>query len=503
MTMYDGQEELDNVAWDKNDEDSEKALKQMRHKSVCRAIEELSEAKFGKPATLVTPLVGGGFNMLYRIRLEETLPNIMVRLPCPSLIQFPGEKTAQEAATAALIAKETGLPIPRQHFYAEESPIGSYVIMDRIEMQGSVSARLTKPSEDSSEPHVLNPYIADSILEDIWGQVAQCYLKLHQLTFPRIGSLVEISPGKYDVAGRPITHNMTDMVRLANVPRSVPPQEGTTYTTADGWYTALAEMHKAQLMFQHNDAVVSEDDCRNKYVSRQIFRRLAMQGRLSTFGFSDDCWSAQSSKMPASTLLPAPSGSEKFRLWGDDFRAGNILLTSSDKIAALIDWEFTYAGPTQFSLDPPWWLLLETAEMWSSGMDDWCEVYQKRLQTWLVAMRNTETETNNSSFSSAPLSKYMEQSWATGRFWLSYAARKSWVFDAVYWNYLDQRFFGDRESGTAGQDLWRTPLHLLTDEERAAMEPFLERKMTESRERRLVDRDPMDAKDSISQLLFD
>lgn len=501
--MYDGQEELDNLAWDKNDEDSEKALKQMRHSSVCRNIEKLSEVKFGKPATLITPLVAGGFNMLYRIRLEETSPDIMVRLPCPSLIQFPREKTAQEAATAALVAKETGLPIPRLHFYGDESPVGPYVMMDRVEIQGSVSARLTQPSDDSSEPHILDPDIADSTLEAIWGQIAQCYVQLHQVTFPRIGSLVENSPGNYEVTGRPITHNMTDMIRLAHVPRSVLPPEGTTYDTADGWYIALAEMHIAQLMFQHNDAVVSEDDCRNKYVARQIFRRLAIQGRLSTFGFSDDCWSSQSSKIPGSTLLPAPSSSENFRLWGDDFRAGNILLTSSDKIAALIDWEFTYVGPTQFSLDPPWWLLLETMEMWLSGMDDWCAEYQKRLKTWLAALRKAEAETDKSSLLSAPLSTYMEQSWATGRFFLSYAARKSWAFDAVYWNYLDERFFGDRESGVAGHDLWRTRLHLLTDEERAAMEPFVGRKMAEARERLLVDWDPRDAKDSFSQLLFD
>ena len=51
--------------------------------------------------------------------------------------------------------------------------------------------------------------------------------------------------------------------------------------------------------------------------------------------------------------------------------------------------------------------------------------------------------------------------------------------------------------------MWRTRLHLLTDEERAAMEPFVARKMAEAGERRLVDWDPVDAKDSISQLLFD
>ena len=293
------------------------------------------------------------------------------------------------------------------------------------------------------------------------------------------------------------------MIRLANIPRSVLPPEGTTWNTADDWYIALADMHIAQLVFQHNDAVVSGDDCRNKYVARQLFRRLAKQGRLSTFGFSDDSWSAQSSKFPGDTLLPAPSSVRDFRLWGDDFRAGNILLTSSDKIAALVDWEFAYAGPTQFSLDPPWWLLLETMEMWSTGMSDWCEVYQKRLRTWLAVMRKAEAGADKPSSLPAFLSTYMEQSWATGRFFLSYAARKSWAFDAVYWNYLDERFFGDRQAGVDGNDLWRTRLHLLSDEEQAAMEPFVERKMAESQERRLVDWDSVEARDALSQLLFD
>lgn len=56
--MYDGQEELDNLVWDKNDEDSEKALKQMQHKYVRRNVEKIAEAKFDRPATLVVPLEG-------------------------------------------------------------------------------------------------------------------------------------------------------------------------------------------------------------------------------------------------------------------------------------------------------------------------------------------------------------------------------------------------------------------------------------------------------------
>ncbi|KPM34568.1 hypothetical protein AK830_g12006 [Neonectria ditissima] len=230
---------------------------------------------------------------------------------------------------------------------------------------------------------------------------------------------------------------------------------------------------------------------------------LAKQGRLSSFGFADDNWSAQSFNIPPSTLSPAPAGSHSFRLWSDDFRAGNILLTEEDEIAALVDWEYTYAGPTQFALDPPWWLLLELPEMWSSGIDGWKEAYDTRLETWLSAMEGAEADMEDSSGLPAPLSTYMRESWETGRFFLNYGARKSWAFDTVYWKFLDERFFGRRRNGVAQDDLWRTRVHLLSVEERAAMEPFVERKMAESEERRIVDWEPVEARQLFRELLFD
>jgi hypothetical protein len=94
---------------------------------------------------------------------------------------------------------------------------------------------------------------------------------------------------------------MNNMLQLANIPRAVLPPGDSTYRTADEWYIALAEMHITQLVFQHNDLVTTADDCRDKYVARQLFRKLAKQGQLSTFGFMEDDWSAQS-KSQASTL---------------------------------------------------------------------------------------------------------------------------------------------------------------------------------------------------------
>ena len=101
------------------------------------------------------------------------------------------------------------------------------------------------------------------------------------------------------------------------------------------------------------------------------------------------------------------------------------------------------------------------------------------------------------------LSTYMRESWETGRFWVNYGARKSWAFDTVYWRYLDERFFGDRGSSIPKHDLWKTRIHMLSQAEREAMEPFVERKMIEAKERIIVDWDPAEAKQCLSKLLFD
>ncbi|XP_044719873.1 phosphotransferase enzyme family domain-containing protein [Hirsutella rhossiliensis] len=258
--------------------------------------------------------------------------------------------------------------------------------------------------EDPNETPVLEPNISESKLKRLYVEMAR--------------------NGLYHVMERPLTLNMSNMVQLSNIPKSIFPPKGTTYQTAGEWYTILAEMQIATLLFQHNDIVSSEDDCRTKYVARQLFRRLAKQGRLSSFGFAEDkC-----------------SGS--FRLWSDDFRPANILVDENDRILGAIDWEYAYVGPTQFVLDPPWWLLLDVPEMWDDGIDNWTSVYERRLQTWLSAIEEAEQDINPGSLM---LAAYMRESWVTGRFWLNYAARKSWAFDTVYWKYLDERFFAKRD----------------------------------------------------------
>jgi hypothetical protein len=96
----------------------------------------------------------------------------------------------------------------------------------------------------------------------------------------------------------------------------------------------------------------------------------------------------------------------------------------------------------------------------------------------------------------------MRESWDTGRFWVSYGARKSWAFDMAYWRFLDERFFGERGEGVGKEELWKTRVHLLSERERAAMEPFVERKMSEVEERVIVDWDPEEARERLAEVCF-
>jgi hypothetical protein len=486
-------QDSDNLAWDRSDQLREEKRNQIRLKSSTRKIVALAERTLGEPVIFVPPLLLGGFNVLYPIRVGDspTASRALFRLPYRTEALFHEEKACAEIATVEYISRYTQLPVPKTLHHGIDPDVGPFMIIQDLNTRRDMSDSLQMPGQDPDESPILDPNISDSTIKSIYGQMARCLLQLAQPTFPRIGSLFKISSG-FRIMGRPITLNMSNMVQLSNIPQSIFPSKLTTFKTADDWYKALAKMQIATLLFQHNDIISSEDDCKTKYVARQLFYKLAKQGRLSTFGFAG-CETT-------GATLPAPDSANSFRLWPDDFRPANVLVDDNEQIAGIIDWEFTYIGPTQFVLDPPWWLLIEVPEMWENGIGEWASVYERRLETWLLELEKAEKDMSPGSLL---LSAYMRESWKTGRFWVNYAARKSWAFDTIYWKYLDERFFGKREYHDPPEELWKSRIDLLTEQERRAMEPLVQMKLEELKERVLVDWEDAEAKKRLSALLFE
>ncbi|KAJ5704465.1 hypothetical protein N7447_004382 [Penicillium robsamsonii] len=408
----------------------------------------------------------GSYNISLRMKYENYA--VVIRLCQPGAVFFPEEKVANEVAMMRFLTDQTSIPVPfiLDSGTKKESPLelSPFIMMEYIEHKTNMYDALNTPGCPKKERGILDPNIDDNTLESLYGQLAGVLLQLSKISFPRIGSLTQVDDFTWEVSRRPLSMNMNELVRLGSLPRSKLPD--TIFSTTSCYFEALADLNIEHLVHQRNDAVESADDCRRKFVARQLFRKLAREKRLSD--------------------LPFEQG--PFKIWCDDLRPGNVLLHENMQIAGVVDWEFTYAAPVEFSHAPPWWLLIEKPELWPNGMDNWENVFNHRLKTFLRAMKSREdTEIQKGQIKeNQRLSSYMQRSWDSGNFWIVYAALNSFAFDAIYWKKIDPLFFGAAQSP---ETAWKERLGLLGEKEIEEMEQLVVRKL-EEKETRILKWDP-------------
>lgn len=382
------------------------------------------------------------------------------------------------------VVKNKVIPVPRIHHYgrADENPtgLGPFIIMDYIEHEKKMTEALRDPIQPLSSRPVLNPAISEEKLEFLYRQMARIILALASRESGGVGSYRE---AKYpdEVSKhqkRPtflhqpaVTLNMNEVLIHTHAPpeRVLPDMVSVS---ADDWYGQLAKVHMAQLIHQLNDAAVDEHDARDKYVARQLFYQLAVEGRLAQ-------------GLPT-RLHERPKMEERFRFLFEDLRPGNILLDKDDCIVGVIDWEFVHSAPWQTTFDPPWWLLLLEPECWPGGPGKWMEACEPRLQTFLRAMEaeekkmeeeerasaNERDSCRNTEQTQVPLSQCMRESWNSKTILVNYAARKTFAFDYIWWKFLDEEFFGENPERDH-----RRRLNLLSEKQKEVMERFVHRKM--------------------------
>ena len=170
----------------------------------------------------------------------------------------------------------------------------------------------------------------------------------------------------WDIDSRLLTMDMNELVQLGNFPPNMLPQ--SSFATASSYYKILAQTELLHLQTQRNDAIDFKEDCYSKYIARKLVCSLASK----------------------SQIIDPSNDTGPFKLFCDDFRPSNILLDDDMRITAVIDWEFTYAAPREYTFSPPWWLLLEMPEEWPQGILDWTETYQPRLETFLRVLKDRE-----------------------------------------------------------------------------------------------------------------
>ncbi|OQE18560.1 hypothetical protein PENFLA_c021G05343 [Penicillium flavigenum] len=289
-------------------------------------------------------------------------------------------------------------------------------------------AALNTPGCPVEDRGMLDPDIDKGRLELLYSQLARILLQLSMPSLARIGSLSQIDKFTWDVTRRPLTMNMSELVRIGGLPQSKLPDLNATFDTSSSYMEALANINIEHLVHQRNDSVKSADDCRRKFVARQLFRKLARENKLTN-----------------PLLEKGP-----FRIWCDDLWPANVLLSENPtKIAGVVDWEFIYAAPVEFSFAPPWC---------DEGEDT-------AIQQGLL--REDQR-----------LSGPMYESWESGDFWIMYAATHSFAFDEIYWHKIDPRFFGPtKDKDLEGvEGAWKERLCLLDDEGKEEMELLVARK---------------------------
>ncbi|OBT92290.2 hypothetical protein VE01_09540 [Pseudogymnoascus verrucosus] len=414
-----------------------------------------------------TPLTGA-YNVAVVIDFSDD-GSTLIRFPKPGKVMFPEEKVRNEVAVMRYVHAHTSIPVPFILHWGtrEESPcgLGPFIVMEYVEHACDVSDALNTPGIPYEERPILDPSIDGEKLRGLYGQVADVLLQLSKLSFLKIGSLAQVDNGDtWRVTERPLSSNMNEIVQLGTLPRSKLPDKSATFKTSSSYLTTLANMHLRHLTHQRNDAIDSSSDCRRKYIARYLFWKLSLEGRLSH----------------------PDHNSGPFKLWCDDLRPANMLVNSNLELVAVIDWEFTYSAPVEFSHAPPWWLLIEQPEFWPRGIDEWITAYEPRLQTFLAVLREREDALiqEDRLGEEQRLSLPMRESWDSGDFWVVYAARKGFTFNAVFWKYLDSRFFGP-VAGLDG-DEWERRAGLLDEEEIMEIDSFVEQKVEELKTRVLA-----------------
>ncbi|ROV98280.1 hypothetical protein VSDG_04426 [Cytospora chrysosperma] len=457
----------------------------------------------GGLATRLHKAIRGSFNINWRLEFEDG-GSIMFHVPLPGSVTFPDEKIRAEVATMKLIRTNTSIPVPEVYHWgmAADNPVGTgpFIIMEYIEHK-SYLVDMIRDQTDETDRHGLSHDLPEERLLKAYRHMARIVLQLSTLESTAIGypTLVDekdAPSASVKVNSRAVSHNMNELVASGGLPPNLLPAQDKTFSTGKEWMSALADMHLAHFAFQRNDAVLGPPDARDKYVARQLFRRLAASGRLTGDSISPP---------------PAGRGAERFKLWCDDMRPASVLLDENEEVVGVIDWEMSYFAPASYTYDPPWWLCLAKPEYWKPGVEHFFEGFERCLGVFLRALEMEEAalegaraagpglesrmramDLNGQSGTPEPplplLSARMRRNWESGMFFVNYAARKAWAFDPIYWKYIDPKYFGEnREGGYEGR------LGLFSDSEKEQMELFVERKVEESKRIKLVEWKPEDA----------
>lgn len=130
-----------------------------------------------------------------------------------------------------------------------------------------------------------------------------------------------------------------------------------------------------------------------------------------------------------------------FKLFCDDFRFGNILMDEITlEFTGVIDWEWAYTAPYQFSFCPPSWLILERPITWTQDEE---QQHEEKLTMFLECLEEEEDKRQSKTSlrfqEDERMSSLMRKSYYDGTFWFMVLLQEAFAFDEeVLWLNLEK-----------------------------------------------------------------
>ncbi|KAI0102836.1 kinase-like domain-containing protein [Nemania sp. FL0031] len=320
----------------------------------------------------------------------------MIRFPRGGKVKNPDEKVEIEVATMSLIRQQTEIPIPDVKAWGLAADnilgIGPFIMTTFIE--GVSLGDILQDPEDL-DGRRMRQDIGDTALEKLYRQIARFMLQLSQLNFTHIGSLSRTSQSnsKYaaTIHARPMTWKAHETLNVGGVDVFCSP--ATTFSSTTDYFSHIAGNDWRHLREQLN-SVDDEDDARQKYLY----------------------WTVLDVLIPRFVISKYDKG--PFKLICDDFGPANMIVNSAEDltIVAVIDWEWSYAGPLQLFWSPPRWLLMQTPNTWSES-DERLAEYNRYLDMYLQILQAEEKAYGGDLLAEDSPSALMRQGRVDGQMW--------------------------------------------------------------------------------------
>jgi hypothetical protein len=150
-----------------------------------------SSVRGGDPCTIFQPRKHGSFNVCFFVEFDSPSERWVVRIPMPMCVPkaMRDEKTEVELATMRYVSAKTTIPIPRVHAYAfSDTGLNGlpYIIMDYVD------GRSLKDLDYGTGPtwgYLMVGNAQTPASKRLHEQLADVYVQLRQLQFPKIGAL--------------------------------------------------------------------------------------------------------------------------------------------------------------------------------------------------------------------------------------------------------------------------------------------------------------------------